>query len=58
MNVIGRIVAGFLVVGALLTLLAILRGRFDGAAALAVTCLTLALTTTIWATINRKRTLS
>lgn len=56
MNVIGRIVAVFLVVGVLLTLLAILRGRFDGAAALAVACLTLALTTTVWAAINRKRT--
>lgn len=55
MNVIGRIVAALLAVGVLFTILAILRGQFDGAATLAAACLLLAAATTVWAAINRKR---
>ncbi|SDC70183.1 hypothetical protein [Microbacterium enclense] len=55
MNVIGRIVAVLLGSGVLFIVLAILRGRFDGAATIAVACLVLAVSTTVWAAINRKR---
>lgn len=55
MNVIGQIVALLLSVGLIFTVVAIFRGRIDGATALAVTSILLALATTVWAAINRKR---
>lgn len=55
MNVIGQIVAVLFSVGLIFLFVAIVRGRIDGAAAVAVALLFLALATTVWAAINRKR---
>ncbi|WP_295851282.1 hypothetical protein [uncultured Microbacterium sp.] len=55
MNTYGRIVALLFSTGLLFITLAILRGRIDGAAALAAALLTFAVALTVWAAINRKR---
>lgn len=55
MNIIGHIVAALLSIGLIFLFVAIIRGRIDGAAAIAVALLFLALATTVWAAINRKR---
>lgn len=55
MNVTGRIVAALLTVGVLFTILAVIRGQFDGAATLAAASIFLAVATTARAAINRKR---
>lgn len=56
MNALGQLVAFLLSLGLVFLVVAVLRGRIDGAAAAAVTLILLALATTVWAAINRKRT--
>lgn len=55
MNVYGRIVTVFLASGLIFLALALLRGRIDGAAVIAAALILLALFTTVWTCINRKR---
>lgn len=56
MNVLGRIVLALLLSGLFFFAVAVIRGQIDGASFAAVTLILLALATTVWAAINRKRT--
>lgn len=58
LNDTGRTVLLLLVVGLAMTVIAFLRGQFDGAALLAAVSLTFAALITVWAATNRKRSQS
>lgn len=55
MNALGQLVAALLIAGILLAIVAITRGRIDGAAVLSFTLLFFAVAIAAWAANNRKQ---
>lgn len=56
MNTLGRIVVALLLSGLFFLAIAATRGHIDGAAFAAAVLILLAVSTTVWAAVNRKRT--
>jgi len=54
-NALGQLVAALLIAGVLLAIVAITRGRIDGAALLSFTLIFFAAAITAWAANNRKQ---
>lgn len=55
MNALGLLVAALLIAGILLAIVAVTRGRIDGAAVLSLTLIFFAAAVTLWAANNRKQ---